>query len=297
LHLLLTCVTSSKLAASKVVNEGAEQGPDGAAPIHPAVSEEDLPLVQLHGTFIAPPVAEEHVVEGRTIKLRGLHDELQLTYIHGLVAVDEIASMVKMADERSGWVRSPLKSQESGSCLEEDKRRTSSSCPMIWPLLYSEADLASKPQVLAERRLASVVGSRVARLFSATGMPLTEAHIEPLQLVRYQPGERFGPHHDYHASGESSVQGEQRAFTVLVFGSTITPHDGGETHFPHLNVSVWPRAGDALAWANVDAEGEPNPRSLHEGRPPRAGEKVAINVWVANTAFSVERGLDRAVRT
>ena len=94
----------------------------------------------------------------------------------------------------------------------------------------------------------------------------------------------FTPHHDYHepdrATGKlgSSVQGEQRAFTVLFFGATLPADAGGETHFPHLKLAVSPRKGDALVWANVDADGEPNPRSLHEGRPPKDGhQKVAVN--------------------
>ena len=68
----------------------------------------------------------------------------------------------------------------------------------------------------------------VAELFTATGMELSHRFIEPLQLVRYQPSELFSPHHDYHepaADGSlgSSVQGEQRAFTVLFFGATLPP--------------------------------------------------------------------------
>ena len=74
--------------------------------------------------------------------------------------------------------------------------------------------------------------------------------------------------------------------------------DGGETHFPHLELRVSPREGDALVWANVDGEGRPNPRSLHEGRPPVNGaEKVAVNVWVADKPFDLAGGMEKAVRT
>ena len=54
------------------------------------------------------------------------------------------------------------------------------------------------------------------RLGAAAGLDIDETYIEPLQLVRYLATERFGPHHDYHATGESSVQGEQRMFTFLL---------------------------------------------------------------------------------
>ena len=50
-------------------------------------------------------------------------------------------------------------------------------------------------------------------------------------------------------------------------------------------------------WANTDEEGAPNPRSLHEGRPPLRGEKVAVNVWVADKPFSLGGGMQRAVVT
>ena len=126
------------------------------------------------------------------------------------------------------------------------------------------------------------------------GLDIDSSYIEPLQLVKYDPSETFMPHHDYHEPGPdgklgSSVQGEQRAFTCLLFGSTLPADGGGETHFPHLGVAVTPRRGDALIWANVDGDGVPNPRSLHEGRPPLGGEKVAVNVWIADKPFDVGR--------
>ena len=135
-------------------------------------------------------------------------------------------------------------------------------------------------------------------------MELSAAHIEPLQLVRYQPTETFLPHHDYHepkADGSlgSSVQGEQRAFTVLLLGSTLRPEEGGATRFPHLGLQVSPRRGDAIVWANVDGDGQPNPRSLHEGQPPVGDdvEKIAVNVWVADKQFDLRGGMERAVVT
>ena len=58
---------------------------------------------------------------------------------------------------------------------------------------------------------------------------------------------------------------------------------------------VWDTC-DAIVWSNVDEEGAPNPRSLHEGRPPARGEKVAVNCWIADREFARE-GLAGAYRT
>ena len=62
-------------------------------------------------------------VRGRTIKLRAVHEELQLTYVHGLADASEIEALVSMAESRAGWMRSPLKKQSSGARADGDARR------------------------------------------------------------------------------------------------------------------------------------------------------------------------------
>ena len=280
----------SQLPSSKIASSQSDRVCEQA--------EATAPNVMIDGVPADRPITETVEVEGRKLSFRLLHEELQLTYVHGMIDADEVAALVHMAEKRGGFIRSPLRKQGGGD-ISEDDRRNSSSCPMIWPLVYRDKweSLASNPDVLAELELATKISSRVAAMFAASGVDVNIEFIEPLQLVRYQASERFGPHHDYHATGESSVQGEQRAFTFLLFGSTLPPGQGGETHFPHLGVSVSPTLGDGLVWANVDGEGEPNERSLHEGRPPLTGEKIAINVWIADQAFSVGKGMSAAVVT
>ena len=303
--LLILPALLSSAASNGSPNVHGSSAPAGGS----ACAEPLMPHVMHAGELLVDrPVAETHTIDERTLHLRLLHDdpELQVTYVHGLFAEDEIESLVNMAGQRQGWVRSPLKTQQAGESLEGSDRRNSSSCPMLWPLVYAnrrDALAARNPDLLAELDLVSKLTSRVAALFTATGLEISLNYIEPLQLVRYASTEHFGPHHDYHEVGPdgrlgSSVQGEQRAFTVLIFGSTLGPDDGGETHFPRLDLSVSPRLGDAIVWANVGADGAPNPRSLHQGRPPVAGvQKIAINCWVADREFSSEQRLDGAVRT
>lgn len=153
---------------------------------------------------------------------------LQLTYVHNLIDPSEIDALVRLATARGGWARSPLKVQQSGDQLSKDNRRNSSSCPMLWPLVYEgrEAEISraageKAADLLEELELVGTISRRVSELFTATGMELTHRHIEPLQLLRYAPSETFTPHHDYHEPGPdgklgSSVQGEQRAFTCAL---------------------------------------------------------------------------------
>lgn len=314
------CHGQTKVGASKY-RGGSDGGNGGTAP---ACDEQDeaattaadavqpsMPHVTRGGEVVPEgdlPISNALSVDGREVHLRPLHDELQLTYVHNLVDPAEIDELVRLATARDGWARSPLKSQQSGDQLQKDDRRNSSSCPMLWPVAYASRldQLKTAPggeRLVAELELVSRLTARVAELFTQTGMELRDDFIEPLQLVRYAPTEVFQPHHDYHDPGPdgklgSSVQGEQRAFTVLLLGATLPPEGGGETNFPHLGVAVSPRKGDAIVWANVDGDGAPNPRSLHEGRPPADGfEKVAINCWVADRQFDLGRGMEKAVRS
>ena len=73
-----------------------------------------------------------------------------------------------------------------------------------------------------------------------------------------------------------------RAFTLLLYLNDVAA--GGETVFTKLaNVSVAPRKGAAVLWANVDDRDDPlatcDDRTFHEARPIDAGVKQAANIW------------------
>ena len=106
-----------------------------------------MPNVVSGGQLLDVPIAETYDVDGRDVHLRPLHEELQLTYVHNLLAGDEVDSLVELASARNGFNRSPLKSQRSGEQLQKDDRRNSSSCPMLWPLVYAgrEKELRAAP--------------------------------------------------------------------------------------------------------------------------------------------------------
>jgi hypothetical protein len=217
-----SCEADSKLPDSKVST---------ASPHQPA-----MPTVLLQGQPVERPITETHVVDGRTVHMRELHEELQLTYVHGLVDVRELQQLISLADGRQGFVRSPVKTQGEGADRAADVRRNSTSCPLLWPLVYGteemRAKLRAQPAFIEELELVERLLRRISALFTAAGMELTPQQIEPLQLVRYRDQSLFGPHHDYHEPGAdgsyaSSVQGEQRAFTLLVFGSTNEKGTGG----------------------------------------------------------------------
>ena len=107
-------------------------------------------------------------------------------------------------------------------------------------------------------------------------------HGETIQGQRYAVGQQFKPHHDFFYKSQpywpdQERQGGQRTWTAMIFLNE--PEGGGQTAFEKAGLKVAPRTGNLLAWNNLDAIGEPNHFSLHQGMPVLAGTKYIITKW------------------
>ncbi|KAH9219566.1 hypothetical protein DL95DRAFT_483758 [Leptodontidium sp. 2 PMI_412] len=145
------------------------------------------------------------------------------------------------------------------------------------------------------------------------------------QIVQYGPGEHFSTHHDWYDSPQvlrDGSMGEGR-WWFNRWGSFFVYLDegveGGETWFPHVDVSSspsslgdydgelgdgngkWvrgldekggkggvggtggtkflPREGNALFWVNLHSNGTGDERVVHAGMEVRGGRKTAMNIW------------------
>jgi prolyl 4-hydroxylase len=121
------------------------------------------------------------------------------------------------------------------------------------------------------------IETRIARLLG-----IDPLHAETMQGQRYAVGQQFKPHHDFFYRDqpywpEMERCGGQRTWTAMIFLNE--PEAGGQTAFPKANIKVSPRTGNLLAWNNMDAIGEPNQFSLHQGMPVEAGVKYIITKW------------------
>jgi prolyl 4-hydroxylase len=105
---------------------------------------------------------------------------------------------------------------------------------------------------------------------------------ETLQGQRYAPGQHFRAHHDYFHERESYWQqmqasGGQRTWTTMIYLNDVA--EGGATWFPQAGFKVAPRRGLLLAWNNMNPDGTPNERTLHEGTAVVEGTKYIVTKW------------------
>lgn len=89
---------------------------------------------------------------------------------------------------------------------------------------------------------------------------------EPLQILRYRPGQEYKPHSDA-LPGEAN----QRILTMLVYLND--GYRGGETLFLANRLKVRGEVGDALLFRNVDCDNRPDRNAVHAGLPVTSGEK------------------------
>jgi prolyl 4-hydroxylase len=111
------------------------------------------------------------------------------------------------------------------------------------------------------------------RIAAASGTDVRAG--EPLQVLRYLPGQEYRPHSDALPHVQPN---EQRVLTFLVYLNDN--YQGGETSFPALGLSFRGKAGDALMFRNANPDGTPDSRVLHAGEPVTRGVKFLASRWI-----------------
>ncbi|WP_067732101.1 prolyl hydroxylase family protein [Novosphingobium naphthalenivorans] len=119
-----------------------------------------------------------------------------------------------------------------------------------------------------------------ARLAALTGLP--PACGEYAQGQRYQCGQYFEEHCDWFDTTagywrREKRSGGQRSWTAMIYLNEVD--EGGTTDFTRVRLSVPPLAGCLLLWNNAQADGTPNPWSMHAARPVVRGVKYIVTKW------------------
>jgi prolyl 4-hydroxylase len=116
------------------------------------------------------------------------------------------------------------------------------------------------------------------RIAEVTRVP--SVNYESFQILRYEPGQFYGVHHDNGGGREELKPAGPRVLTFFLYLSDV--EEGGETNFPQLEVSVKPKKGRAVLWPSTltNAPDEIDRRTTHEARPVVKGIKYGANAWI-----------------
>lgn len=114
------------------------------------------------------------------------------------------------------------------------------------------------------------------RIAAASGTAAEQG--EPLQVLRYRPGDQYRTHFDAIPGF-----GNQRVYTMLIWLND--GFEGGETAFPEAGLSLRFPAGDAILFRNVGEDGRRDPAAAHAGLPVTKGEKLIASRWIRERPF------------
>ena len=91
--------------------------------------------------------------------------------------------------------------------------------------------------------------------------------LEPLQVVRYHPGEKYESHHDSFDLCDFA-QRPRRHLTFLIYLNDLPGGGAGHTAFPRLNLQLEPKARAALVFNDVLDNGQDSMVKVSPGQCP-----------------------------
>jgi prolyl 4-hydroxylase len=213
--------------------------------------------------FRTPKPANCHLADCSVAIQAVLHNP-NIVVLSGILSLDECRQLINLSEGK--LQRSTVVEKHTGK-LEISAVRLSDGCHF-------------------ERGENSLIQALEARIAAFTGIPVEQG--EPLQILRYNAGGEYLPHHDYfhHAETGSSqhlLRGGQRIATMVIYLSAVA--QGGETYFPDLEFSVKPHPGSAVYFEYVNSSGQLDSRCLHAGLPVAQGDKWIATKWFRTRAY------------
>jgi prolyl 4-hydroxylase len=185
-----------------------------------------------------------------------IHDGPPMYLVHDFLSDHEADFLIDVAES---CLSRSLVGGEIESAL-----RTSSSC------FFEQDDLPGLMQ----------------KIISLTGKPVE--HCESPQVAKYEASQQYRPHVDGFSShggptGRKELTfGGNRLVTVLMYLNDVG--EGGETHFPYMNLKVRPTKGAALVFFPSTVNGELDVQALHAALPA-VDTKYVSQVWVRERTY------------
>lgn len=185
-----------------------------------------------------------------------------VTVYSNFLSESQCKELISLAENR--LARSGVMDKETGKSVQNNMRTSSG-------MFFKRG----------ETPLISEIEKRISQI---TGIPVD--HGEGLQVLRYEVGQEYKPHHDYFdpklAGFKATLEDAgQRVSTFLMYLNT--PDRGGATIFPESGMAVGANVGNALLFKYPKAS--PDEKVLHGGLPVEAGVKWVATKWLREKPF------------
>jgi prolyl 4-hydroxylase len=98
----------------------------------------------------------------------------------------------------------------------------------------------------------------------------------------YLSGEYYRAHHDSFHEGTEEYRrfvrnAGNRIWSAMIYLNTV--NQGGETRFPGLGLVITPKAGELVAWCNLNGQWIPDERFIHSAEPAGDQPKYVVTQW------------------
>lgn len=152
-------------------------------------------------------------------------------------------------------------------------------------VLDSKTRISEQAWLTSHHAIVNIVRARVRAIIPYLS---PAAHLEDIQVVKYEPGGFFTPHYDACVGSAKFCRRMDhphgpRYITVLIYLSDKESDnlEGGDTVFPRIEQRVTPKMGRMVLFYNIDERDESIiEQALHGGEPVTAGEKWIANQWI-----------------
>eukprot|EP00928_Gymnodinium_smaydae_P064333 TRINITY_DN47693_c0_g1_i1.p1 TRINITY_DN47693_c0_g1~~TRINITY_DN47693_c0_g1_i1.p1 ORF type:complete len:278 (-),score=45.77 TRINITY_DN47693_c0_g1_i1:204-986(-) len=189
----------------------------------------------------------------------------EMVLYYDFVSQEEVDHLIELCEGR--WTRSKTSKGLASQLLESTSEKAQESNQTYGEQVASET--RTSMSCFLNWTESEVVDRISARVASVTGYGLE--YVEPLVVVRYEPGQYFKLHHD----------GAMRHATVFLYLNDLPEGAEGQTMFPQLGFQVSPAARTAVKWYNRRPDGSADERLNHEAKPVTKGVKYGINCFVS----------------
>ncbi|KAL5063628.1 hypothetical protein RYX36_025365 [Vicia faba] len=192
---------------------------------------------------------------------------------HNFLTKEECEHIIRIA--KSGMSKSSVVDSETGKSFDSSVRTSTGT--------------------FLKRGQDQIVRNIEKRIADFTFIPVE--HGEELQILHYEVGQEYVPHHDYFTDEYNLWNGGNRIATMLMYLSDV--EEGGETVFPNAKanfssvpwwnelsdcgkkgLSIKPKMGDAILFWSMKPDSSLDPSSLHGSCPVIKGDKWSATKWL-----------------